>query len=1047
MNLGRNILFVILLFSGSLLYGQKEISGFFKNYDISNGLKSLVVEDVVKDHRGLLWIATHNGLTSFDGYTFTTYNHNSLDTHSIPGNRITQIENAEFPYLWVGTYEGGLCKFNTLTGKSIRLGYGDKNPVLQNEKIKSLYTDKFGVLWVCSSNGFLSRILPYGTTAHKYKLTHPAALGNDTLYSPEIAFVTDHPTRDSLVIISLTEYLLVANRITGEYTRYTFSEKEGKASLGKPNFRKVLALNDSMLWVCGWGDGIMHLNTRTHRWKQFLYETKSPLNDGKNMVFDIAPKNDSVFWVASGEFGLGEFNLHTGKYTFYTHYPDEANSIKAGACNQLYVDKHKNLWACMNTGLSGWNKNNQVFSYQKMPPLSDETNQHIYSVLVTFYDSLEQRWLVGADLGDGLYTFENNTAHVIKSNTLSNLSVIEINALSRDSFLLGTYGQGLFLYVRGKPYIEPYLVPGYGNFSDVFTYSMASDNRFVYVGTWSEGLYRIHKKNKTVTHWSWDMPGKNKPGYAFGFRNMYLDKFGKLWFGLEEGLGMFDTATEQFIHIASLGPPNEVPLKAVHDITRDGKGKIWVSTNLQGVLVLNENDFHIEKVLTIQDGIASGSTYKIKTDHHGDIWLSTTLGLNYINHNTFEVKTYSNHNGLQKPILNRGFDFTSNGYLALGVFGGFYLSKPEWLTKESEKSAPVLTQTYVNQSLQNTEAKNTDFHYDENNLRLHYSALQFYNSNNVEYSWMLKGMNNSWSAPSEVPEASFYKLVPGNYSFYLKYRFKGEKWTEPVMLYSFNIKPAWWQTLFFEIAVILLCIGLVYLIFRIRVNQVKRREKLVTGYETQIAKMEMQALRSQMNPHFVFNSLNSIRLFIMKNETERAADYLTKFSRLIRLILNHSKAEWVSLEEELNAVSLYVELEKARFDKQVDFSISVDGKVDISGIRIPPMVIQPYVENAIWHGLMHKEENGMIQISISENTEGVQIEITDNGIGREKAMLLKSKSALENKSFGMSITQDRISTYNKMGGHKMKVSISDIKTTSGEVGGTRVLIQIIMNAL
>jgi tetratricopeptide (TPR) repeat protein len=187
-------------------------------------------------------------------------------------------------------------------------------------------------------------------------------------------------------------------------------------------------------------------------------------------------------------------------------------------------------------------------------------------------------------------------------------------------------------------------------------------------------------------------------------------------------------------------------------------------------------------------------------------------------------------------------------------------------------------------------------------------------------------------------------------------------------------------------------------------------QKLQT--QQQLSELEMQALRSQMNPHFIFNCLSSINRFILKSKTEEASDYLTKFSRLIRMVLNNSKHSFISLEDELETLRLYLEMERLRFKNSFDYSFSYKNAVDIDNIYIPPLLLQPFAENAIWHGLMHKQEEGFLNFDFSAKENFLMCIITDNGVGREQAEFLKSKSAEKQKSMGLKITRERLSLLN-----------------------------------
>jgi LytS/YehU family sensor histidine kinase len=204
--------------------------------------------------------------------------------------------------------------------------------------------------------------------------------------------------------------------------------------------------------------------------------------------------------------------------------------------------------------------------------------------------------------------------------------------------------------------------------------------------------------------------------------------------------------------------------------------------------------------------------------------------------------------------------------------------------------------------------------------------------------------------------------------------------------------------------------------------------------------LEMEALRAQMNPHFIFNSLNSINMFILENNKLQASEYLSKFSRLIRLILQNSKEAFISLESELEALQLYLELESLRFDNKFEYKISVDEDIDTTTLKVPPLIIQPYAENAIWHGLMHKKEKGHLEIKLYQQDEILFCKITDDGIGRKKAAELKSKSSTH-KSMGIKITENRIAMM-QLNGDNKSVEIKDLVYADGSAAGTEVVLRI-----
>jgi LytS/YehU family sensor histidine kinase len=204
----------------------------------------------------------------------------------------------------------------------------------------------------------------------------------------------------------------------------------------------------------------------------------------------------------------------------------------------------------------------------------------------------------------------------------------------------------------------------------------------------------------------------------------------------------------------------------------------------------------------------------------------------------------------------------------------------------------------------------------------------------------------------------------------------------------------------------------------------------------------VQALRAQMNPHFIFNCLSSINRFILKNETEAASDYLTKFSRLIRMVLANSNKPFISLEDELDMLKLYLDMERLRFKNTFDYSLNLTNSIDTGNVFIPPMLLQPFAENAIWHGLMHKQGPGKLEIALSLEDKILTCIISDNGVGRSKAAIYKSKSVEKQKSMGMQMTKDRLALLNHDIHEDTFLNVEDITDQDGNVSGTRVILKM-----
>ncbi len=238
----------------------------------------------------------------------------------------------------------------------------------------------------------------------------------------------------------------------------------------------------------------------------------------------------------------------------------------------------------------------------------------------------------------------------------------------------------------------------------------------------------------------------------------------------------------------------------------------------------------------------------------------------------------------------------------------------------------------------------------------------------------------------------------------------------------------------------IIAIAFIFLLFnQFRINTHRKNDKEKYLLQNQLSEMRLEALRSQMNPHFIFNALNSINRYIIRNSKETASEYLIKFSKLMRMILENSKSTSVTLENELQALQLYVELEALRFDNKFDFNISIDPAINKSSVAIPPLIFQPFVENAIWHGLMNKQERGAISIKVNQKQNNkLLVVIEDNGVGRQKATEFNSRTH-DGKSFGMQITKDRLNAFNKS---ENNLKIIDLFDSQNNSAGTRVEIEL-----
>ncbi|MFT3705278.1 MAG: histidine kinase [Agriterribacter sp.] len=261
------------------------------------------------------------------------------------------------------------------------------------------------------------------------------------------------------------------------------------------------------------------------------------------------------------------------------------------------------------------------------------------------------------------------------------------------------------------------------------------------------------------------------------------------------------------------------------------------------------------------------------------------------------------------------------------------------------------------------------------------------------------------------------------------------------------------QQWLYSAAALLLLLGLGgFLYYRNRNKQVKltlqlekeraEQKQRESEFERKVSDAALHSLRSQMNPHFIFNCLNSIKLYAVENNQDAATAYLGKFSRLMRLVLENSKSDRITLQQEVETLQLYIEMEAMRFKEKLHHEIKIADNVDLDYIEIPPMLIQPYVENAIWHGLMPKEDGGTLVVSFNCQDDNLRITVTDNGVGRARSAELKRQSTTAHKSFGMSITHERIELINQMYKTNISVTVNDLHDAQGGAAGTEIVMNI-----
>lgn len=331
---------------------------------------------------------------------------------------------------------------------------------------------------------------------------------------------------------------------------------------------------------------------------------------------------------------------------------------------------------------------------------------------------------------------------------------------------------------------------------------------------------------------------------------------------------------------------------------------------------------------------------------------------------------------------------------------------------------------------------------DENDVAINFSTLAFVP--NESYSVSYKINNSEWKTLDlNDKNLKLYSLASGNYTIQLA--IKHDNLKIDLQTIQFEIKKPFWLKPLFLFGFGFVFFGLIYTFYKLQILKLEKRNQLLlekVNLEKNLNQSKLKAIKSQMNPHFFYNALNTIQSFILSNEKKQAVSYLSKFSNLTRTILEMTEKETISIAEEVKTLSLYLDIEKARFEEDFNYHILVDDEIDAGNIKIPTMLLQPYVENAVKHGLLHKQGEKAVTIHFQKETEHIKISIDDNGIGRQKSTELNAIKNKNHNSFATEAMQNRVNLLNQYNQKNISIQYIDKTNLNNQPTGTSVVFEI-----
>lgn len=476
----------------------------------------------------------------------------------------------------------------------------------------------------------------------------------------------------------------------------------------------------------------------------------------------------------------------------------------------------------------------------------------------------------------------------------------------------------------------------------------------------------------------------------------------------------------------------------VHALIRDRQGLVWAAGSA-GLFVFRPED---ETVMLIDrvTGMHNPYFYTVTEDRYGQVWAGADQGLLKISRrgNRFTYRVYKEHNGLLSSYIYRATADSQHLYLstAEGLCSFPLLSEPGNIVSPAIRLS--------NRFLAENAASGFSLPYHRNSPEFEFDVSAFKGGELYLRYRLIQG-NDSLQKTVRGNRVLLQNLEPGPYRLEVAaLNSDGVASVKPVVLH-FRVEAPFWMTLRFYLLCALFFVLALFLGIRRYGKYVREKEQKKAEINRMLAESQLSALQAQMNPHFIFNAINSIQNYILKKKEEDAYTYLAKFGRLIRMVLQQSREKIVTLEQELETLALYVELEQLRFRDRFRFEMQIDPEVDPSEIKVPVMLMQPYIENAIWHGFMQlgDKRTGLLKLRISFAGEHLHIRIEDNGIGRHKAA--ESQKNSRHKSAGTLITEQWLQMICRIQGFEnTRISVTDLYT-DGRAAGTRVEIFIAKN--
>ncbi len=965
----------------------------YYHYTSSDGLASSTVYQIMQSKDGFIWFATSNGISRFDGTNFTTYRTDD----GLSSNSIITLAEGKKGEIYLGNYETGIDVLkngvissycNEINGKKFSTSYLLFDPAIKKEQKLYAYTKNGAINSIVENNsGDLNSSVLYFTNPDHPNINKLEILPDGNLVALTnkglFRFNNDTLTHFKINGLPVSDFYSFTKNTDGSY----YLGSRGNIYAIKNNKVEKKYHID----IAGNNDVVAMLNdSNNNLWFSIMNKGFYLIPHGSDKIIDVGIKMDLQNTLVNNflEDNEGDIWISTfGKGVYYLNnlYLKNYNETDGLNNNIVYsIVKEKSGKLIVGTFNGVFVFDNGKFIYLSSNSINS-ISEYIYGI-----KEYKNEFYISATIGESKtinISYKGIKLHLFQHTSFSKTS----NGL----YLFGTHGSWLSVVKEFNPFSRNYIRYNIFGKSDNLNhiYKIFEDSkRDIWIAT-TFGICKISNisDKKDTTGWRKSF-FPDDPVLSSKIVSIYQDNQNNIWFAGTNGIAKYNLIDNSLVSYKNLLGHD---LTLSNDIVSDDQNRIWIA-NMKGLYIYDGNSI---KYLSKQTGLPSNEVLSLYFDE-------------------------------EKKIMYVG---TSNGisFLDINLFDSYNPSSPE----VKILSIKVGDSVYTN-------SNNLVFEPNQNNVYIDFKALNFSSPRSVSYKYNLNGV---WSETNR-DFLDFTSLKKGIYNLQLMAKIQNADWGKPTFL-KFRILPAFVETIWFDLIVVSIILILFLIVFRwrLKLNDKKTAEKIELS--ERINELKHKALSAMMNPHFIFNSLNSVQYLVNCKRNEEANNYIAMMAQLIRKNLDTAGSGFILLSEEINRLKLYLDLEKLRFDEKFSYEFAIDTDVKEDSILIPNMIIQPFVENTLWHGIINSGNHGLITISfLFENIEinsvisrTLIIKICDNGIGINEGKKNKKEDHI---SKGIQIIEERLRLLSAKMELPKPIMFEDLSNRSNESHGTEVIISL-----